>query len=691
MASSGYFYTDGGYEGRILKFAWSILSQSVENNTSTISWSLTGAGGQDGYVWYAQNFKVKINGSTVYSSASTIELGKGTLVASGSHTIGHASDGTKTFTAYAEAGIYYYAVNSQGSGSWQLPTVPRATQPTTSKSSVFYNENFTINLPRASTAFTHKIQAGVDGEHPFETIAENVATAHTWSVPKTWAAYLKTTDKRLRIRALTCNGTAYVGTKEVTPALAVKPTQDMKPVVDVTLTDENGHYGTFGGFVRAQSRIKAVINETLYASATVTGRTLLLDRVTYHAKQAVSNVITSTSQTVTATVTDSRGMQGVKTIHPTVYAWQPPRINNFTIERTTGTGTPSETGNYVKAGYDISFSPVNNKNTHLFKIGYRQTGNTTWTYETITMSGYSKTGHLILPLDGEHTWQVHYYLKDKFTTITDSRTVSTAYTLLDFHTSGRGIAVGKVSEHTNMLELADTWQIKANAVNTMGAAYLTENDPPIKHILKYETVTGENGDFNNLLAHRIYNFVTNATVSTWNNRPCGHAGWLTVLKNGNTSDQLLPAWNYGTQTYETIYGRTYVRRFQSENNATLWWSTWGAVWDKYPVINTTLTPENTNVKNVSVNTLHKNTITRMVTVNYQCQSKKTLAAEEYWTIGRIPTSYRPHQTVNFAGIAALAPVYGYIYPDGWVRIWPCATIQNGHEILTPTTSFYTTQ
>lgn len=124
MASSGSFNTSA-YSGRYLNFSWSIKSQDIANNKTTISWTLKGAGGNS-QIWYKSgNFKVVINGSTVYSSATRIQLGSGTVVASGEAVIPHNSDGTKTFSASAEAGIYTVAVNCRGSGSWTLTSIPR--------------------------------------------------------------------------------------------------------------------------------------------------------------------------------------------------------------------------------------------------------------------------------------------------------------------------------------------------------------------------------------------------------------------------------------------------------------------------------------------------------------------------------------------------------------------------------------
>ena len=126
MASSGSFNTSA-YSVRYLVFSWSIASQDIANNRTTINWSLKGAGGSTTSWYKAGNFKVVINGSTVYETGQDdrITLYGDTVVATGQATIGHNSDGTKSFSASAEAGIYTYARNVSGSGSWSLTSIPR--------------------------------------------------------------------------------------------------------------------------------------------------------------------------------------------------------------------------------------------------------------------------------------------------------------------------------------------------------------------------------------------------------------------------------------------------------------------------------------------------------------------------------------------------------------------------------------
>ena len=94
MAKSGSITTNEK-EGRSITLSWSLSSQDVTNNTSTIAWTLKGSGSASGWVM-AGGFKAVINGTTLYSTStdSRIQLYNGTVIASGTLKIIHNSDGT---------------------------------------------------------------------------------------------------------------------------------------------------------------------------------------------------------------------------------------------------------------------------------------------------------------------------------------------------------------------------------------------------------------------------------------------------------------------------------------------------------------------------------------------------------------------------------------------------------------------
>ena len=148
-------------------------STSIENNTSTVSWSLVGymgAGGTSAQ-WYYNSYhtiNVNINGKSVYSLANTtqkvISIGTNatqsnpTVIASGTATVPHNEDGTKN-CACSFSVVYRYssAFSWSGSGNVALSNIARATVPKLSVSSAVLGDKVTISLPRASASYTHSI------------------------------------------------------------------------------------------------------------------------------------------------------------------------------------------------------------------------------------------------------------------------------------------------------------------------------------------------------------------------------------------------------------------------------------------------------------------------------------------------------------------------------------------------------
>ena len=83
-----------------LRFNWSQSSQSIANNNSVVSWSLQliASGGSISSS-ASKSWSVTVNGSN-YSGTNTVGVSNGQTktLASGSTTIAHNADGTKSFS-----------------------------------------------------------------------------------------------------------------------------------------------------------------------------------------------------------------------------------------------------------------------------------------------------------------------------------------------------------------------------------------------------------------------------------------------------------------------------------------------------------------------------------------------------------------------------------------------------------------
>lgn len=120
--TSGSFNT-GTKNSRYLTFSWTCTQDTIKNET-TINWTLKCNGTATNYNKSAP-FYVEIDGEQVYYSTERIQLYVGTVVTTGTKTLTHNADGSRSFSAKVKAAIYDASYNVSGSGTWQLQDIPR--------------------------------------------------------------------------------------------------------------------------------------------------------------------------------------------------------------------------------------------------------------------------------------------------------------------------------------------------------------------------------------------------------------------------------------------------------------------------------------------------------------------------------------------------------------------------------------
>lgn len=124
FATSGTCYTGTEYDSRF-RVDWQRASVDIGANTSTINWQLVVELGHNFGSNAIKSYGVNINGTNVFGGGTWSNLGKGHhQLAAGTITIGHNSDGTKTFNINL-SGWLYSNHNYSGSQDFQLDTLPR--------------------------------------------------------------------------------------------------------------------------------------------------------------------------------------------------------------------------------------------------------------------------------------------------------------------------------------------------------------------------------------------------------------------------------------------------------------------------------------------------------------------------------------------------------------------------------------
>lgn len=441
MATSGKFKTSA-YEGACLQFDWTLKSQSSANNQSVISWTLKGAGIKSGYWYMAGPFKCIINGTTVYQSSGRIKLYTGTLVASGELAIGHDNNGAKSFSAYAECAIYTSAVNCKGSGSWSLPDIGRASQPslnTWPNNSPNFNvgDTIVVHMNRKSTVFTHTVVLKL-GSYSYTIgtgVTDNISLDTDMIASSLYAQMPNSNSMTGEIAVTTYSGDTVIGTSS---CAIIAHVVNSNPTFDVSYEDSNSNTVAITEnnqyIIRNNSTLKiSVSNAQALNSATLKTLTAVVNGNAYtgtlNGSTGVVNVgmvNISSDAKVTVKLTDSRGNEGIREITVLVYDWTLP---SAIIKLNRKSNYYSESILNVNANY----ASIGGKNEVTIKYRTKKVANSTFsTYTTIQNNTDAN-----FTADNEYEWNVQVNVADKLG--------STTYNLL----LPRGIPIAYVDTKKN--------------------------------------------------------------------------------------------------------------------------------------------------------------------------------------------------------------------------------------------------
>ena len=469
MATSGSFETSA-VEGRSLIFSWNRTSTDIANNTSTIAWSVKGGGSYTGGWVTCGDIDVVINGTTVYNSSaeSRINVWLGTVVASGTATISHNADGSKSFSASVAGAVYSYAQNVSRNYTWTLDSIPRASNidKVAQTDGAGINAYTTGNDIRVyftpkSTAFKYRITVSMNGRSAQNnalgvSVSSLAQQYYQVNIPHSWLP--DRVSDTLVCKLETLNGTAVIGTHNINISMSVPPS--IVPSLGTptsTPVNSNTVISSWGIYVAGYSKARLVctasgsngstISKFQIAgdiSATINGASLSYD----------INLSYGGVKTFTVSAIDSRGRAtAAKTISINVQTYSMPNIQSFNVVRSDANGNISESGTNSKLSFVGYYSNIgNNAMTATFAYKLSTTSTFTNLNNTATGSGGTINGSIVLntiafAAASEYDFKV---------TMTDSlgnsvtRTVrlGSASRTLNVAKYGNGVAFGKMSTVT---------------------------------------------------------------------------------------------------------------------------------------------------------------------------------------------------------------------------------------------------
>lgn len=406
-----------------LRFGWWQDSQSIANNNSVVGWHLqlvTTGGSISSSA--SKSWNVTVNGSN-YSGTCTIGVGTNSTktLASGSTTIAHNADGTKSFSFSfsLQFDINYSGVGwigtKSGSGSGTLSTIPRTSSVSSTNANI--GENITITINRASSSFTHTLTysfCNLSG-----TIASKTSsTSVTWTLPTSF--YAQIPNSRSSWGTITCDtysGSTKIGSSTCRFDVYVKESAN-KPGISATVVDVNDTTKALTGdenkLIKYYSRVKFSITSSPKNSSGTKSININYNGNSFTGGSGnswtdyFSDVVSGSYR---CSVTDTRDFTNSVTINKTL-------INYVKITCALSVSNPTASGECtltIKGNYfNGSFGSTNNTLT----VQYKQNGGN-WTNATATLNGNTYTATVKLTgLDYTQTYTFQAKATDKLANAT---------------------------------------------------------------------------------------------------------------------------------------------------------------------------------------------------------------------------------------------------------------------------------
>lgn len=649
-------------------------AQSVSGNYTTINYSYKAVRNNYGFTGTTRTnvgtLEVWINGSRVKSVAVglTNDGDGGNTECSGSDSVnvGHNSDGTKSFSYQVKiiggtdprGANYQWNSSASSAPSMTLNTIPRATNPSMSASSVTMGNAITINTPRASDAFTHSLWYQVNGGD-WHGIASGVGTGYSWTVPVDLASSVPNdTSISVTVICRTFNGSTNLGDK-TTSFTAYVPSSVVPSMGNPTASRvDNGVPSSWGVYVKGYSKVTIAMTSVSGSyGSTIKSYSISGPNLSSTSSSATSGVLGSAgTNTYTCTITDSRGRTASKTVSISVVDYAKPSIS-VSASRCNSDGTVSSSGTYLRVTASYSIASVSSKNSVSSRsVSCNGTSNTSFSSGSAFVLGANCAINTSYTLTAS--------VKDALNnTASASITIPTASRIMNVRANKSGIAFGKFAECDNLVDSA--WNIRIPA----GYSNVDQSIPVAGDVSGVVSSVGALKNAKSVLGSAVMDGDWWGLISARHRNGAGDGtSYGLYLRSGlNWSSNLLWGKQYGANSWQgerTILDSanytSYCATASHNHNSTYapisfsrdsGWKTLWSYGDGY---------------------IKYRKIGPIVYVQGRSDGNSGPNGNNWWTAGTLPTGYRP--SIDVIGIGTPRDTTGYevqynVQTDGVVKFY----------------------
>lgn len=377
-------FTSSGYA----KLAMEVTETgySIENNDSPVKYNLWLERGST-WVFDLNNeswAEATINGQTVIGKYVSFDLRNTdrVLLGSGTLTIPHNEDGSKTITFWARI----LDVADQGdinwfSGTLGLTNIPRVST-IGSVTATELGQPVTIKINKKVDEFRHQVWWQVN-DSGWIDLGTGHDTSVQLTIPIDYAARITNSDTGLLdVCVRTFRGNDQIGNDVYQRGIGIKVPNSIVPTIeDVTITERTAKLAEFipaANFVKDKSVMRVETSNAVGShGSTIVSTELTVDNLVVRAEVGDFPANKAGNLEVTAKVTDSRGRTATKSKIIKVWDYYAPKIIGFLANR-TGNGTNKTIIATVAANVSPLVIDGINRNPYTLKIQYSAKKSNRW-------------------------------------------------------------------------------------------------------------------------------------------------------------------------------------------------------------------------------------------------------------------------------------------------------------------------
>lgn len=306
----------------------------------------------------------------------------------------------------------------------------------------FSNQNITIDggsttisIARDNQSYSHKLL------HGYGEIATLAVGTTSYTYKPTASALTKFFEEApaqksrlIDVYLDTYNGSTKVGRDVHALTVTLSEVTGKPSISGFAITDSNTTAKSWGIIVYGKSNLTATATPAGKYGATISRTIFTCDYNNKHYESYdVNDLIASLPLTNTPAnftlgykSTDSRGFSNTVTLSKSIAAYQAPHVDTFEVIRCDSSGNESDTGTKAKVVINGSWTAMKvgtaYKNPATLKVGYKTKTDTSYTYQTFTVSAGTVNVSQLLSatLDANTDYEFSVQLTDSFETYSET-------------------------------------------------------------------------------------------------------------------------------------------------------------------------------------------------------------------------------------------------------------------------------